>query len=375
VTTSVNLSLQLVQPLLQNAGADVERATIRQTQHQLNAATIRRTAVARTYAAQVIAAYWTLALAWRQLDVHKLTAEATKKQLAAIQRGMKSGAIARSDALPFEQSLAASEIDIASSERDIIDQSIALRTLVGLEMPSDHVAIRPDELPKVVPRQLDLQGIVRRSVAASDDLRAALEDVRAAEAQWAASTRNLRPRLDLTLNGGPSGTAALPKFDPGAATSAMIRTPGYSAGATLTFELPFARNAVKGAYQNDRASVARTRFNLAADRRQIISDTTQLVYDARTDARIVELAQEEARIAQANLEAEQNKFENGHSTANEIVRRYIDLEAARVQVESATADYIVSLAKIEAATGEILPHYGIRMLDLEAVTESALGNK
>ncbi len=369
--TTIDLSVSVTQPLLAGFGPDVRDNVIRQTQHALSAATIRRSAAAREFVADVAEAYWRLALAWRRLDVLHLSLDAAEKQLATIQRGLQSGAIAKSEALPFAQSIATRKIDMANAEADIVAQSLALRILVGLEIPPDAPVVRTIDLPRADTVAIDTADLVKRAIATSDALNAALEDARGAEAGVAVARRNLLPKLDLTLQGDVTSTHTT--FSQ--ALEELRYSRGYSLVAGASFALPVGRDAQKGTYAASRASLARARFGVQTARRTITAKVIGFATQAKTSAHTVELSDQVVNLAQQNVDAEQRKFELGKSTSNEVVRRQNELESARLQLEAANADATIALTRLEAASGQILQRYNIKMIDTEEITGAALERK
>ncbi|MBL0217073.1 MAG: TolC family protein [Myxococcales bacterium] len=369
--TTIDLSLSVKQPLLAGSGTAIRDSQIRATQSAMSAATIRRSASARVFVADLAEAYWRLALAWRRLDVLHLSLDAAEKQLATIQRGLTSGAIAKSEALPFAQSIASRKIDIANAENDIVAQSISLRTLAGLEIPPDAPVVRTIDLPRADAVTIDTADLVKKALATSDQLEAALEDARGAEAGVVAARRNLLPTLDLTLTGDITSTHQT--FSQ--ALEELRYSRGYSLVAGASFSLPVGRDAEKGAYAAKRALLARARFDIHTARRTIAAEVVGLASQARTSARTVELSSQVVTLAQQNVEAEQRKFELGKSTSNEVVRRQNELENARLQLESASADATIALTRLEALSGQILQHYGIKMIDPDELTGAALDRR
>ncbi|MFN0246445.1 MAG: TolC family protein [Kofleriaceae bacterium] len=364
---TADLTLRLAQPLLAGVGPATAKVAIRSAAHRRDAATIRRTASARSFVASVVSSYWQLALAWRELEVRRSSLEAAKKQLAAIERGLKTGALAKSEQTPFEQQIAAQQIDILNAERDIMLRSLDLRRVVGLEIAASSLAIRTAPLPTATPFAVETGDLLARALAASDELGAAMAELRAARAVAEASQRDLLPRLDLTVEGGISGAGA----SVGAAFGDLDGD-AYSISANVAFELPFGRNTAKGTHAANRTNIARARFDLYAQREAIAADVVRLAYEARTSQLTLVLGEKEIALAQQNVEAEQRKFELGKSTANEIVRRQNDLENGRLRHAALAASYAITLTELDAATGEILPRFGIKMRDSAVITDEEM---
>ena len=364
--TILGLSVALTQPVLANAGPAVQKAQIRSAAHAATAATIRRSAIARDFVAAVVEDYWQLALSWRRLAVHRRSLEAANKQYATIQRGLTTGAIAKSEAIPFEQVIASRKIDILNDERDIIVRSIDLRLLVGLEVPENPV-IKPLELPAPPTPTLEVGKLIAESAIISDELKAAVEDVRTADATLDATRRNKLPSLDLSVSGEISGLH-------NSLTNAFAEirdTPGYQVTVGATFAIPIGRRAATGNYRAARAVAARARFDLMTQRRAVTAEVVRLSTEVRANSLTVKLSGEVVKLARQNVEAEIKKFELGKSTSNDIVLRQLDLDNASLRVEEANAAATISQVKLEALTGQILTHYGIRMIDVGRVTSDA----
>lgn len=371
VFATVDLGLKFSQPILAGAGPAVERATIRANKHAWSAATIRRAAVARDFVADVVESYWRLSLAWRQLEVHKKSLESAKKQYAAIQRGLATGALAKSEAIPFEQTIAQRKIDIVTDERDIIAQSLDLRTLVGLEISPVAPALRTLELPPPPVIEPDIPKLAAQALAISDELKAALEDIKSADASLDAAQRNKMPQLDLSLSGDLTTTHNSYRD----ALIALRDTPGYVVTVGATFNLPVGRNRAIGTYEAARATSARARFTLAAQGKAVSADVVRFATEVRANTQTIKLGADVVTLAQQNLDAEIKKFELGKSTSNEIILRQNDLDGARLRLEQINAQATISQARLEALTGQILTHYGIKMLEPEKVTSDAFTGK
>jgi len=75
---------------------------------------------------------------------------------------------------------------------------------------------------------------------------------------------------------------------------------------------------------------------------------------AQSDLERVEATRQATIFAEAALDAEQKKLENGKSTSFEVLRLQRDLTAARSQEIRAVADYNIDLSDLAFAEGTTL---------------------
>jgi outer membrane protein len=363
---TAGILFRLTQPLLAGFGPASAYGDSDRARHHRDAAAIRRTARARQYAVTVVAAYWGLALSWKKLEVARLSLELARKQQSNTADAVKTGRLARAELLPAEQAMATREQDILAAELEVVDNSLALRQLVGLEIAPAQLAVKTDEIPAVAPVEVDLAAAVAKAIEQSDELKAALVEDKGAKAALAGARRDDLPRVDLVLEGGPSGTSS-PLLDPTVSPSfgraVKELDSGYTIGANLTVEVPLGGNTTGGVAAVNRAIARDAEFEVGVTRAAVAANIARVVYSVKANLLSAKLGEKAVSLAEQNVDAEQRKFEVGKSTTAEVIRRQDELEAARLRAASATVDYHVSLARLEAATGDILSAYGLKMVD------------
>src|SRR5688572_151517 len=192
---NANVSLSLNQPLLAGFGPAAAYKTTELARLRRDAAVVRREHEARGFAVSVVEAYWNLSLAWTTLEVRRASLVLARKQQALTEGAIRTGKLARSELLPIEQAIATREQDILLAELDVIDQSIALRKLAGLEIDPAVLAIKTAALPAPEPVELDLAGAVAKAIAQSDELKAAELEARSGEVTVAGSKRDYLPKV------------------------------------------------------------------------------------------------------------------------------------------------------------------------------------
>ncbi len=370
-TFEAGVRARLTQPLLRGFGpAGYDRAYDSARFHA-SAAVTRRAAAARAYALTVARGYWELALAWEVLAIRRDAVELAKHQVAIAEGGIRTGKFSDSELLPPKQAMASRQQDVMAAELDVINQSVALRLLVGMDVTATKLAVKPPELPNPDGVELDAAAFVSRALATSDDLKAAVDEDKSAKAELAGAKRDLLPRADLRLEGGPLGTDVT-GYD---ITGTVINhnatfgnavngiSGGYEVDANLTFELPIGNHAAGGVYDASRAAAYDAAFQVGKTRREVAAEAARAVYEIQNHAESAKLGATAVEIARANVDAEQKKFELGKSSSQEIIRRQDDLGNVRLREAIERARFQESRAELDALTGEILEKSGLRMLE------------
>jgi len=370
-TFEAGVRARLTQPLLKGFGAAGYDRAYDSARFHASAAVIRRAAAARAYALSVARGYWELALAWDVLAIRRDSVELAKHQVAIAEAGIRTGKFSDSELLPAKQAMASRQQDVMAAELDVINQSVALRTLVGMDVTATKLALKPPEPPTPDGVELDPGAFVSRALATSDDLKAAIDEDKSAKAELAGAKRDLLPRADLRVEGGPLGTDVT-GYDAlgttithtatfGNALSAI--SSGFEVDANLTFELPIGNHAATGVYDASRAAAYDTAFQVGKTRREVAAEAARAVYEIQNHAESAKLGTTAVEIARANVDAEQKKFELGKSSSQEIIRRQDDLGNVRLREAIERARYQESRAELDALTGEILDKSGLRMLE------------
>lgn len=362
VTSS--LKLRLTQPLLKGFGPAAQKKQILRSQRSRDAIVLRMTATADSFAVNLSEAYWRLALAWRALEVRRLSVDSIQKQKKVTEAAMRTGKIPGSEMIAIDAAIAGREQELINAELDVVDKSLELRKLLGMEVTANAIALRTQPLPDAAGKDPDLVATTELAVRNSPDIAAGLAIAYASEAAVAGAKRDLLPRLDLRVEGGPLGTSGdMPGTDGKVRESLnrLTERAGYAFSANLQLELFSSRSAQRGSYLEERATRASQYHDVADLRSALIANVAKQVYQVRAFRAKAKLAQRGIELSQANYDAEQKKFELGKSGNNEIVRLADELENARLRHAQNLAELVIAVNKLEALSGVFLDGMGIRI--------------
>lgn len=354
--------LEVRQPLLKGFGP-ATNVGVSSSARELDAARARADDARRAASSEVEAAYWTLHSAERDLAVRRLLVKAGEalvdKATSRAKAGLAGpGEVAtgqlflseqRSEALAAEERLAAASDDLASQ----IGRRPAQGAYRAVTPPPTDFAVEAETV------------VLERAAAANDELAAAAADLAAARSRVKAAGWDRLPRLDLVGSLGGNGLAGTPHpvtfldttyvvdesggLGDAASEAASRDFPTWSVG--MTFELPLFFREGSGERERllgelDRAQARHEALRRSLDdrvrarHREVVNGRQRLEL-ARTG---LDAALEQARIGRI-------EYENGRTTAFELVRLGADVASAQQRY----SDALVRTAKAAAELARLAP--------------------
>jgi outer membrane protein len=353
-----DLRFSISQPLLRNAGVNVNTHSIRVAQYQEKFVSAQTKLEAIRILADADRVYWTLYSARRQLEVRQQQYELNVAQLEQARRRVNAG-----DAAPIEVTRA--ESGVASGLQDIIIAQAEIhrrqRDLKRIMNRDDLPMNGPTEVfiatqPQPVGLNLDAEALATRAVENRMEM-LELELQLAIDASAIDFRRNQKlPLVTLdyiySINGlGGSYNRSLNQLTDN-------RFNDWTVG--INAEIPIGNEGAKASYQQ----AILVRLQRLATKEMRSAAIRQEVYDA-----LEQLEQNWQRILAARLasllagrtyEGEQRQFEVGLRTSTDVQNALATLADAQSQEVRALADYQISQVDIAFATGTLLGNDKIR---------------
>ena len=371
--------LTLTHPLLQGAGLKVNMADINRAKIATSQAEAAQLLVAQNLARDIIAAYWDVLFAHRNLINQRRSVELAQKQLERTEALVAAGRLSPVDAKAVQQGLAARESDVINAENTLLDASITLRTLVGQQfVDRDVLGVLPTTDPIVKPRPVDIQAEVARALQTNPQIRQ-LELAQASLRidEMVAANRRL-PQLDFTgtftpqgrsIDSVPDATTGNPGeqgswaeafrniFSEDPAADGLLADWTLSGSLTLTWDIQ--NRGPKGAHEAAKLQIKRSEVQLDQSRQQVAAGVIRAANSLRTASKVMEVSNISLELAAENLAAEQARFQVGRSTNFDVLLRLDELDEAAAAALQAQISYLQALVQLQALTGEILPAYGL----------------
>ena len=280
-----------------------------------------------------------------------------KKQQEFTEGQIRADKVAKSELLAVQQALATRQQDVIAAEQAVLERSLELRELAGLEIGPDAIGLETEPLPAIPVGEIDLAKALATANERSVVLAGMAATERSATATVEGAEGNGRSRLDLAIAAGP--LASRDTFADSAKNAATFS--GYSVTASLVFDHTIQHRAERGNIASARAALEQARINTRAARLALATRATRAVQRARAAAASAALGDRSIDLAQQNIEAEQHRFELGKSTNFDVLLRQDALEAARLRQASFLVDYLSARADLDGLTGEILTKFGVAM--------------
>lgn len=361
-TTQGRLSVR--QPLLKGFGQGA--SGLRESaERSAAAARARYSEATLAVEAEVTSSYWDLYAAERDLAVQRLIAERADAFLVEATRRSEAGLVGPNEVATARVFLTEQRLNELDNEERLDEISDRLVTLVG-RAPRGAERFHPTTEPPADVALEDLELLIRRALEWNGEARAARDDLEAQRAVAAATKRNAYPQLDVIGSLGGNGLAgtAVPVTDfegnPitldiedgwGSAVSQSLTGdfPLWSVGVTLDFPL----GAREGRGERDRlnAEVERVRQRLIEVERRLREEVRARHREVRHGLRRLELAREGVSAALEQVRIGGVEYENGRTTAFELVRLAADFATAQERY----SDALVRTAKAVAELRRLAP--------------------
>ena len=347
------LRFSMSQPLLRNAGRNVNEASIRISAYEQQEATLTTRLQSIRIIAMVDKAYWKLYESWGQLDVRRQQYEYAQQNFEMVKSRVAEGLTARVEINRAEIGVADRLEALIVAETNLKLANRQLQFL--LNEISDHATLDAIYLPSTLPNLVKYE--INREKLFTDALSGRIELL----------TQELKLAADLTKIDYLENQT-LPLFSIDYQYGALSNTfnnlgdsyrhvldgdfNDWSVG--LKFELPISNEANKArlarAVQQRSQRLTTKALQTLTIKREIYDAVDQVDQNWQ---RIL-AARQQVLIAGINYEAELKQFNEGLRTMTEVLETLTRLGEAQIKEIRAISDYQVSLIDTAFATGTLL---------------------
>jgi len=360
--------LRMTQPLLEGFGAG-ERGSLTAAEERLAAAEARLADARLATEAGVEVAYWALYAAGRDFTVQRLITERAEALLDQAQTRRRAGLVGPADVASARVFLAEQRQALLDAREALGEASDGLATLLGERPAAGAELFRPSDEPPAGFAVPAVDSLVAAVLERNQELSALSRDVAAVAALRDQAGRNALPTLDLFGAIAGTGLTGSPQdvvFNEQVFTTTVSGNAGESITEALSLEyptwqvglsfaIPLGNRADAGERDRLAAEVVRSEQQLEAARRRLEADV-RAVHRALANGRErlaaarfgVEAASEQVRIGVL-------EYENGRTSAFELVRLAGDLAAAQQRYSRALVRTARAAAVLRQLTGGAYP--------------------
>lgn len=349
------------QPLLRNAGTEVNEASIRIAELEQTATNVRTRLQAIRIIAMIDKAYWEVYRAWNELEVRQQQYNLASQNLNLVDRRIKEGLSAVIERNRAEVGVADRlEALIMAKTKLKISQRLLKFYLNddSLSILSDHW-VNPESKPTLLNFSFERDKLIQ--TALSQRLELLEQELKlAADANKIDYLENQTlPVFMLDYKYGALSESQGTTLD---AYQDVGRLPNWSIG--LRFEMPVTNEARKAKLSRaieERTQRLTTRTLKELEVKREILDTLD---EMDQNWQRVLAARQQVFVAGINYEAELKQFKEGLRTMTEVLESLTRLGEAQLREIRAVSDYQVSQVDLAYATGNII---GFSQIEFAAI--------
>ena len=353
------LAMTLTQPLLRNAGLDVNKTFIRIAQN--NAAVEEHVFRDRvlTVLATVEQTYWELVFANENLKVAEAALKAAQNLLAENRAKAKAGVMSIVDVLQAEAAVASRVEQILIAEKSIRDQEDQLRRLLnpGENELREDVRLTPQDPPAVALQPISLQEAIDIAIERRPEIVQAKKNVDSSELNTNFAKNQLLPTLSFQGTLGLAGLGG----NLGNSVNSNFSGDFYNYGAGLVLSYPLGNRSAWSTYNKRQMEGRNAQVSLVSVRQQIIVGVREAVRRVQTDFKRIETTKSARIMAEKQLQAEQERLKVGLSTTRFVLEFQRDLATAQGNELRAIVDYNKSLSNLERHKATTLDRYSLEI--------------
>lgn len=343
-------SINLTQPLLKNFWIDATRQAIWVNRKTLKISELAVDERIMDVVNRTEQAYYDLIFSIENVRVQEKGLELAERLLAENKRRVEVGALAPLDEKQAEAQAAGSRADLLSARQTLQAQENLLKGLMTVSYRDWYgVHIQPVEKLIALPERFNLFESWQKGLTLRPDLLQSRTDVERRDIILRYEKNQLFPQLDLIGSYGRNGLDR--HFGAALEDIRDESNPSFSYG--VMFSIPLSNRGPRNRYRATKAEKEQALLSLKKLEQDIMVQIQNAVELAQTSLERVDATKQARLYAEAALEAEQKKLENGKSTSFVVLQLQRDLTTARSEEIRALADYNKALAQLSFVEGTV----------------------
>lgn len=351
---SGSLSIELRQPLLRNLWIDSARLSVRVGKNRVKASELQFKNQLIRLVTSVEQAYYDLLLAHANIQAVQESLQLAERSVASSKRRVELKTMAPLDEKQAESQLSARQADLLSAQGALVAREYGLKQLLSDDFTQwEDIAIKPTENLVIVPRTFSREESWRIALTQRPDLLQAKLNLERQGLVLKFQRNQLYPQLDLIGSYGQAGSRR--NFSGVVSEIGRGDRPFYSIGTFL--RIPIGNGAARHALKIGRAEQQQLLLDLKKLEQDIMVEIGIAVDQARIQLARVDATRQTRLFAEAALNGEQRKLDNGRTTAFVVLQLQRDLTTARLLELGALADYNKALAQLAQREGATLERH------------------
>ncbi len=352
------LALRLRQPLLRNSWIDERRLYIQTSRQRLKISELAWRGQVMETVTRVEVTFYDLLLARESVKVQEQALRLAEELLSANRARIAQGVLAALDEKQAEAQVSAQRALLLIAQQNVRVQE---NLLIGLL--SDNLAewadttLQPAGELSATPASPQRSESWQRGLASRPDVLQAREELTRLGYVVSFNRNQLLPQLDVVGAYGQSGSdrelhGAFDQIGRGS-------SPFHSYGLQLS--VPLTRHGPREGLKATKAEREQSNLRLKQLEQQAMLQIDDAIQAVDTDFSRVATTRQAREFAEAALQAEQTKMDNGKSTSFVVLQLQRDLTSARSEEIRALAEYNKALALLAFREGSVLERHQITL--------------
>lgn len=345
------VGVSVTQPLLKDFWVDSGRLSIKVRKREIKQSELGFQLTIMEIVNSTARAYYRLIAARDQVKVREMALQLKEQFLSETKKKVQTGTLAQLDEKQAESDAATARADLIKARLDAETSENSLKALVTDDFVLLHAStVVPSEKLIAVSQSINVVESWRIGLETRPDYLRMKEELEIQNIRLKFTKNQLYPALDVTGSYGRAGLggSTVDSLD----TIADNRFPTWGGFVTLT--VPFSRKTERANHKIQKVSVKTAVLELKQMEQGIVLDIDNAVKVVRSAYAAIEATREARIFAEAALEAEQKKLENGKSTNFQVLELQDRLTQARAAEINALTVYNIALHDFYLSEGTTL---------------------
>ena len=352
-------SLTLTQPLLKNFWIDNTRLVIRVNKNKLRQSELGLKQALMSTATTVETTYYDLIAARESVKVQAKAVEIAAALLNENKKRVEFGAMTPLDAQDAEAQVASSQAALILAQQALNTQLETLKGLISDNFAAwSEVDLLPVDSLTTNRQSFDLQQSWNTALTQRPDLLQARLDVESQGVTLKYNRNQLFPELDLVGSYGHNA-GGVREFSGAIAQLGSGSQPAYYYGAQISF--PIFNTAARAKYRQGKLTLETLLLTLKKQEQGVLITVHNDIGTINANYDNLTASKKAREFAEAALEAEQVKLQNGKSTTYTVLQKQRDVTSARASEISALTAYNKALSKLSLDQAQTLARLGINL--------------
>ncbi len=349
--TNGSILINMNQPLLRNFWIDNTRLNVRLTKQALERSELGLIWQIMNTVSQVEQAYFDLIAAEESVKVQEKAVQLAERLLTENRKRVEVGALAPLDEKQAEAQFASARADLLSAQRSLALRQNALKSLLSDEYLQwqDTQIVATEEL-RALPIAFSRQDSWHKAMTLRPDLAQQRIELQRQGLIVKFNKNQVLPQLDVTGTFGYSAAGA--GYSDVFSDFERQQNPFYSVGGR--FSIPIGNRVARNNLKIARAQKEQATIRLKQYEQDIMVNVENAVTLAQINLQRVDATKQNREFAEAALDAEEKKLENGKSTSFIVLQLQRDLTQARSGEIQALTEYNRAVSQLSLAEGATL---------------------